>query len=293
MKGALSGLLEGKAAVVTGGATGIGEAVCKVFARQGAAVVVNGLPGDPVGKVVDEIRWNGGRAVGVTEDVGTRAGAEACVRAAIEDFGRLDVVAANAGLFPEQTQVDAFPLERQEELLHHNVGGVYHITRAALPELRKTRGNIITAASEAGLVGIPETVSYGATKGWVIAFTRGVAAEQARFGVRANAVAPGPIDTEMTRPTKGEMTVKNALLSVEAVPLWRRGTPEEVANVYLFLASDLASYVNGAVYTVDGGATATQGLPGLEAKSPAKKAPEGTVDLEHQYAGRGTADEED
>ena len=106
--------------------------------------------------------------------------------------------------------------------------------------------------------------------------------------MRVNAVAPGPIDTEMTRPTKGEMTFKTALMAVTSVPLGRRGTPEEVANVYLFLASDLASYVTGAVYTVDGGATVASGLPGLEARRDVKRAPRSTVPLEHQYEGRGT-----
>jgi NAD(P)-dependent dehydrogenase (short-subunit alcohol dehydrogenase family) len=122
----------------------------------------------------------------------------------------------------------------------------------------------------------------------VISFIRGVAAEQAKYGIRANVVAPGPIDTEMTRPSKGNMKVKNAFMAVSSVPLGRRGTPEEVANVYLFLASDLASYVTGAVYAVDGGATAAAGMLGLLAKGDAKKQPEGTVPLEHAYAGRGT-----
>jgi hypothetical protein len=105
--------------------------------------------------------------------------------------------------------------------------------------------------------------------------------------VRANVVAPGPIDTEMTRPTKGNLSFKLALLAVEAVPLGRRGQPEEVANVCLFLASDLASFVTGSVYSVDGGSTCTHGLPGLEAKRSVKKdKPEGTVELEHQHEGR-------
>ena len=120
------------------------------------------------------------------------------------------------------------------------------------------------------------------------AFIRGVAAEQAKYGVRANIVAPGPIDTEMTRPSKGNMSVKNAFMAVKSVPLGRRGTPEEVANVCLFLASGLATFVTGGIYTVDGGATASGGMPGLQAKSEAKTAPDGTVELEHQHEGRGT-----
>ncbi|HWM85061.1 MAG TPA: SDR family NAD(P)-dependent oxidoreductase [Kofleriaceae bacterium] len=277
-----------KVALVTGGATGIGEAICKVFARAGASVVVNGLAGDPVADVVNEIREAGGTAIAHTGDVGTPEGASGCVAAAVSGFGKLDVLVANAAVFPELKELPEFPLERYAELMHSNVDGVYLVTRAALPELQKTRGSIVTLGSEAGLLGQPQAVSYGATKGWVTAFTRALAAEQAKYGVRANVVAPGPIDTEMTRPSKGNMSVKHALMAVASVPLGRRGTPEEVANVCLFLASDLASFVTGAIYTVDGGATASAGLPGLEAKRDVKRPPEPTVPLEHQHEGRGT-----
>jgi NAD(P)-dependent dehydrogenase (short-subunit alcohol dehydrogenase family) len=281
-------LLAGKTAIVTGGSTGIGEAVSKLFARHGANVVVNGLAGDPVTEVVDEILQAGGIATECIADVGTVDGARLVVETAVTTYGRLDVLVANAALFPENKELQEFPLERFEELIHSNIRGVYLPVRFALPELHKSKGVILGASSEAALIGEPQIVSYSATKGWVLAFLRAVAVEQAKYGVRANAVAPGPIDTEMTRPSKGEMSVKNALLINPSSPLGRRGTPEEVANVYLFLASDLASYVTGAVYTVDGGATATKGVPGLEAHGDVKKAPEGTISLEHQFEGRGT-----
>jgi len=282
------GLLRGKVALVTGGAAGIGEAVSKLFARHGARVVVNGLPGDPVAEVVAEIQQSGGEAFPHVGDVGTEEGAHGSVSAAVAQFGKLDVLVANAALFPEQMEFQDLPLERFEELMHSNIRGTYLPVRAAIPQLRKTKGVILAAGSEAGLRGEEDIVTYGATKGWVIAFIRGVAAEQAKYGIRANIVAPGPIDTEMTRPSQGTMKVKNAFMAVKGVPLGRRGTPEEVANVYLFLASDLASYVTGAIYAVDGGATAGAGLLGLEAKRDAKAAPEGEIALEHQYAGRGT-----
>jgi len=285
---AWNALLAGRTALVTGGATGIGEAISKLFARHGANVVVNGLPGDPVAEVVGEIQAAGGIAEECVADVGTEPGAALALQCAIDRFGRLDVLVANAGIFPENKELQDFPLDRFEELLDSNIRGVYLPVRLALPELQRTKGVILAASSEAALIGEPQIVSYSATKGWVLAFIRAVAIEQAKYGIRANAVAPGPIDTEMTRPSKGEMSVKNALLVTPSSPLGRRGTPEEVANVYLFLASDLASYVTGAVYTVDGGATATKGVPGLEAHGDVRKAPEGTLPLHHQYAGRGT-----
>jgi NAD(P)-dependent dehydrogenase (short-subunit alcohol dehydrogenase family) len=282
----MTGLVSGKVAIVTGGAAGIGEAISKLFARHGAAVVVNGLPGDPVDEVVKEIRSAGGVAEPCVADIATETGARLCVNAAVRAFGRLDVLIANAGIFPEQKEIHEFPVERFDELLHHNVKSVYMPVRAALPELRKTKGVVLAATSEAATIAVPQAVSYGATKGWITSFIKGVAAEQAKYGVRANAVAPGPIDTEMTRPTKGEMNLKTSLLAVGHVPLGRRGTPEEVANMYLFLASDLASYCTGGVYNVDGGSTATTGVPALEAKRDVKQQPESTLDLEHQYEGR-------
>jgi NAD(P)-dependent dehydrogenase (short-subunit alcohol dehydrogenase family) len=280
-------LLKGKVAIVSGGATGIGEAISKVFARYGANVVVNGLPGDPVTDVVAEIAETSGAAAGFIADAATVDGANGCVRAALDAFGRLDVVVANAAVFPEMVEVQDFPLERFEEVMHSNVRHVFLLARAAIPELRKTKGVLLAMGSEEGLRGWPRAVAYGASKGWVHAFIRGVAVEQGRYGIRANVVAPGPIDTEMTRPTKGNITIKDTLIAIESVPLGRRGTPEEVANVCLFLASDLASFVNGGVYTVDGGATSAVGLPGLEATREAKEAPPMTVPLRHQHEGRG------
>lgn len=286
--GVAGGLLKDRVVIVTGAGTGIGEAIAKLCAQQGASVIVNGLPGDPVEDVAREIAEAGGVATFHSADIATLEGANGCVQTALNVYGRLDGVVANAGLFPEAAELQDFPLERFEELLHSNVRGVYLTVRAALPALQKSHGAIVTLGSEAGLIGQSEAVSYSATKGWVTAFTRAVAAEQAKYGIRANVVAPGPIDTEMTRPSKGNMTVKHAFMAVKSNPLGRRGTPEEVANVCLFLLSDLATYVNGAIYTVDGGATAAAGMLGLEAKRAAKTPPEGTIELEHQHEGRGT-----
>lgn len=282
----MEGNLKGKVALVTGGATGIGEAISKLFAREGAKVVVNGYRGDPVAGVVKEIACAGGTALGVVADVGTPAGAHVCVDAALEEFGRLDILVANAGVLPELAELQDFPLESFHQVMHSNVMGTFHSVRAALPALRESRGCIVATGSEAGLRAFPMGVCYGATKGWIISFIRGLAIEQAKYGIRANVVAPGPIDTEMTRAGIGNMDEETEQEIAKTDPMGRRGTPEEAANVFLFLASDLASYVNAAVYTVDGGETAAVGTPGEEAKPFVKRAPRGSVALRHRFEGR-------
>jgi NAD(P)-dependent dehydrogenase (short-subunit alcohol dehydrogenase family) len=172
-----------------------------------------------------------------------------------------------------------------DDLVHHNIKSIYLPVRAAILELRKTKGVIPAASSEAATIAVPQAVSYSATKGWVTSFIKGVAAEQAKYGMRANAVAPGPIDTEMTRPSKGEMTVKTSFTRRRSCAARTPRHTGRGANMYLFLASDLASYCTGGVYDVDGGSTATTGVPALEAKRDVKQQPESTVELEHQYEG--------
>lgn len=277
--------LEGKIAIVTGGATGIGEAICKKFAREGAAVVVAGLPDDPVDDVVKEITAGGGEAIGFTGDLSYYNMAENCVAAAIKEYGRLDILINNAGVFVEINEVTDYSEEAYSYLIKNNISTTFNMCKAALPELQKTRGNIVTAGSEAGILGIPKNAVYGGTKAFLIAFTKGLAAEQAAYGVRCNIVGPGPIDTAWTHKETGPMDKKTEKLNLSATLQGRRGTPEEVANVYLFLASDEASYVTGALYMVDGGITIAKGPAGEEADSSFKKEPKGDLGLKHSMDG--------
>ncbi len=155
--------------------------------------------------------------------------------------------------------------------------------------MRASRGNIVTAGSEAGFNGLMQNTPYGGTKAFNHAFMKGVAVEQAKYGVRANCVCPGPIDTAMTRKEAGPMNTKMEKATVTSTALGRRGTPEEVANVYCFLASDEASYVTGALWLVDGGITPAHGPVGLEAQRDVKKQPEGELqDLAHAHDGMRT-----
>ncbi|MFD2246131.1 SDR family oxidoreductase [Pontibacter ruber] len=277
--------LEGKVAIVTGGGSGIGEAICKKFASEGARVIVAGFPEDPVEEVLKEIQKNGGTAIHFTGDLSTEANAKRCVDLAVSQYGKLDILINNAGVFPEVNLLQDYSEEAFEYMLKNNIKTAFVMSKAALPELHKTKGNIVSAGSEAGVIGIAQNTPYGGTKGFIHAFMRGLAVEQAQFGVRCNIVGPGPIDTAWTHESTGPMDSKMVKTMKQATPMGRRGTPEEVANVYLFLASDEASYVTGATYMVDGGITLAKGPVGEEADSSMKSQPAGQLDLEHSKEG--------
>ena len=159
------------------------------------------------------------------------------------------------------------------------------MSKASLPALQKSKGNIVTAGSEAGVLGIPQNTPYGGTKAFNIAFTKGLAAEQAAYGIRCNIVGPGPIDTAWTHRETGPMDKKMEKTNKQANLTGRTGTAEEVANVYLFLASDEASFVTGALYMVDGGITIAKGPVGDEASSSFKDEPDGELKLKHTMEG--------
>ncbi|MCC2548417.1 SDR family oxidoreductase [Hymenobacter sp. BT175] len=277
--------LEGKVAIVTGGGAGIGEAISKKFAQEGAQIVVCGFAEDPVHAVVEEILSAGRQAVAFTGDISDQTTAEACVQLAVRHFGQLDVLVNNAGVFPATATLDEYPVEAFEYMIKNNIYSAFMMSRAALPYLQKTRGNIVSAGSESGRMGIAQNTPYGGTKGFIHSFMRGVAVEQAQYGVRANCVCPGPIDTAWTHKETGPMDAKMEKGLISGTPMGRRGTPEEVANVYLFLASDEASYVTGALYFVDGGTTVSKGPHGDDVPSSLKKEPAGELNLEHAKDG--------
>ncbi|MBC8139383.1 MAG: SDR family oxidoreductase [Fibrella sp.] len=279
--------LEGKVAIVTGGATGIGEAICHKFGLEGAKVMVCGLPDDPVDDVVDALKSNGYDAIGHKGDIATEGGAKECVQMTIDHFGKLDILINNAGVFLAIAEVDKYPIQVFDETLRSNLRSTFLMTHFAIPHLQKTRGNIVTAGSESGYNGLAMNTPYGGTKAFNHAFMMGVAVEQGKHGVRANCVCPGPIDTAWTHKETGPMTAKMEKQTVESTVLGRRGTPEEIANVYAFLASDEASYVTGALWLADGGQTPAKGMPGQEVPASLRQEPQGTIsdDLEHEHDG--------
>lgn len=277
--------LENKVAIVTGGATGIGEAISKKFAKEGAKVLVVGMDQDPVDEVVHSIKAKGWMAEGYTGDISQEETAIEAVSAAVDRFGRLDILINNAGVFPEVDVIEDFATASFDNLVKNNLRTAFLMTKYAIPELKKTHGCIVSAGSEAGKLGIAQSAPYGGTKGFMHAFMKGVAVEQAKNGIRANCVSPGAIDTAWTHKESSGMDEQMEKTMVSATPLGRRGTPEEMANVYLFLASDEASYITGALVSADGGITVAKGPVGDQVPDELRKLPKGELDLEFEKEG--------
>lgn len=274
-----------KTAIVTGGATGIGEAICKKFAMEGAKVLVSGFPEDPVDEVVNEILEKGGRAIGFKADISAYVNAEKCVEKAVTEWGKLDVLVCNAGAYPEIDELPDYSERSIDYMVKNNIYTAVMMTRAAIPELQKSKGSVIAAGSESGMNGHPKNSVYGGTKGFIHAFIRGIAVEQAQYGIRANCVCPGPVDTAWTHSKYSDMDKELETMLLNDTPMGRRAHPEEVANVYCFLASDEASYVTGALWTVDGGITIGKGPMGMKVPKELRQEPEGILDLKHTMEG--------
>jgi len=240
--------LQGKVAVITGAARGIGRETALLFAREGARVVVADV--DTRGEVVaQDIRQTGGQALFARTDVTSRESCHALVGSTLAAFGQVDVLVNNAGIVRDA--VLAKLTESDFDLVVNvNLKGTFTMTQAVVaPMVERGSGSIINVSSVVGLYGNFGQTNYAATKAGVIGMTRVWARELGKKGIRVNAVAPGFIRTEMTQG------VPERVLDMmrDKTPLGRLGTPEDVARVFLFLASDEAAYVHGAVISVDGG----------------------------------------
>jgi NAD(P)-dependent dehydrogenase (short-subunit alcohol dehydrogenase family) len=277
--------LQNKIAIITGAGTGIGEAIAHKFAREGARLVLSGLPGDPVPDVADAITNAGGQAVTHLGDLAEELQAQACVELALRTFGSLDILVSNAGIFIANAATEDYRIEDFDRTIRSNIRTAFLMTKFALPHLRASRGNIVFTGSEAGFNGSPRFTPYGGSKGFLHAFMKGVALEQAPHGIRANCVCPGPIDTAWTRGADSPIGQAEQSTIGAMVPLGRRGTPEEIANIFAFLASDEASYVTGALWLADGGVTPAKADIGTHVPDDLRRAPHGSLTLKHSHDG--------
>ena len=239
--------LEGKTALVTGAARGIGAAVARLFASEGARVALSDVLVDLGERVTAEIIDAGGKAMFLELDVSSARDWERVVGR----FGSLDILVNNAGIY-ERNTVEELDLETWKRVMAVNAGGVFLGTKACIPAMRRAGGgSIVNMASIASMRGSLWSTAYHASKGAVAAFTRSAARQYGRYGIRVNSVHPGAIATDMLDEVFAGSDVRDSRL--EDLPLLREGTAEEVAKVVLFLASDDASYVTGTEVRVDGG----------------------------------------
>ncbi|MFN8453116.1 MAG: SDR family oxidoreductase [Anaerolineae bacterium] len=250
--------LKGKVAIITGAGSGIGRASALLFAREGAKVVVADLVAAAGEETVAEIKKNEGEAIFAQVDVSQAAQVEKMVRAAVETYGRLDVLFNNAGLTLPASVTDTTE-ETWTRSIEVNLKGVMLGCKYAIPEMQKVGGgSIINTASMLGLVASPRQAPYSAAKGGVVLLTKQVAIDYARDNIRCNCICPSEVDTPMHRKFIAESpdpeATKKRLL--ERIPLNRVARPDELAAVALFLACDDSSYITGVALPVDGGLTA-------------------------------------
>jgi 3-oxoacyl-[acyl-carrier protein] reductase len=243
--------LSPRAALVTGGSRGIGRAIGELLARAGSRVAINYRKNsEAASEVVEAIRSRGGEAIAIESDISDPAVARRLVERAAGEWGRLDIVVNNAGVW-EADEAGAGSLGTWDRALAINLRGAFLVTDAAIPHLLRSRGSIVFVSSTAGQRGESGHSAYAATKGALISYTKSLAAELGGKGVRVNCVAPGWVETDMTRDTLSDPERRREIEG--SIPIGRVATPEEIAGPVLFLVSDLARDVQGEVLNVNGG----------------------------------------
>jgi cyclopentanol dehydrogenase len=250
----LAGRLEGRIALVTGAAKGIGKASASALAAEGAAVALADIDREGGEALAAELAEAGAETMFVALDVTSEADWQQAVDTAVERFGGLHILVNNAGIW-DGGNVETQTVEGWDRTMDINAKGVFLGTKAAIPAMRESgSGSIVNISSTAGITGSAGSTAYNASKGAVRILTKSTAVQYAAEGIRCNSVHPGPIDTQMIREAFPDDDVRNARIG--AIPLGRMGDMYDVAKGVLFLASDEASYMTGSELVIDGGATA-------------------------------------
>lgn len=246
-------MLSGKVAIVTGASSGIGRATARLFAREGAKVVITARRRQALERLAGEIEAEGGTAMFFSGDIRDETSAEALVRLAVRTYGRLDIAFNNAGILGELGPVPEMPLSNWQDTIETNLTSAFLGAKYQLPAmLEGGRGSIIFTSSFVGhTVGVPGMAAYAASKAGLVGLTQTLAAEYGANGIRVNAILPGGTDTPMNAAVADTPETQSAVNGIHA--LKRIATPEEISRSVLYLASDASSFTTGAALLVDGG----------------------------------------
>ena len=245
--------LENKVALITGAGSGMGRAQAVLFAEEGASIIAADINMNGLKKTVEDIEKNGGSAFAVEIDVSDKSSVEEGVRKGLEKYGKIDILSNTAGILDDYKPTLDTPEELWDKIMAVNLKGVYFMTNAVLPQMiEREEGTIVNIASIAAFVAGGGGAAYTSAKHAIAGYTKQLSFDYGKKGIRVNAIAPGAVETGMTKEIFEEGSA-DVMEAVKSVPAGRYGQPEEIARVALFLVSEESSFMHGAIVPVDGG----------------------------------------